>query len=139
MLNINYTLVLAEFSNSYGDGNGRHGHVANIPHLLDLYSNRVPAPGRPPAPGRAKSLRDNCNTFYMRVSEQVFCHPYCVNRFTLVTYCTIRSQMIVFAKSFRIQIGVPEASENCTNLDTRVARAGRGKDYSTVPYYKKYV
>ena len=76
MLNINYTLVLAEFSNSYGDGNGRHGHVANIPHLLDLYSNRVPAPGRPPAPGRAKSLRDNFTTFYMRVSEQVFCHPH---------------------------------------------------------------
>ena len=76
MLNINYTVVLAEISNSYGNGNGRHGHVANIPHLLDLYSNRVPAPGRPPAPGRAKSLRDNCTTFDMRVSEQVFCHPY---------------------------------------------------------------
>ena len=76
MLNINYNLVLAEISNSCGDGNGLHGHVANIPHLLDLYSNRVPAPGRPPAPGRAKSLRDNSTTFHMRVSEQVFCHPY---------------------------------------------------------------
>ena len=51
MLNIKYTLVLAEISNSYGDGNGHHGHIANIPHLLDLYSNRVPVPGRPPAPG----------------------------------------------------------------------------------------
>ena len=76
MLNINYSLLLAEISSSYSDGNGRHGNVANIPHLLDLYSNRVPAPGRPPAPGRAKSLRDNCTTFNMRVSEQVFCHPY---------------------------------------------------------------
>ena len=57
MLNINYTVVLAEFSNSYGDGNGRHGHVANMPHLLDLYSNRVPAPGRPPVPGSPSESR----------------------------------------------------------------------------------
>ena len=48
---INLSLVEAEISNSYCDGNGRHGRVANLPHLLDLYDNRLPAPRRPPAPG----------------------------------------------------------------------------------------
>ena len=51
MVKINYSLVVAEISNSYCNRNGSHGHVANIPYLLDLYGNRVPAPGRPPAPG----------------------------------------------------------------------------------------
>ena len=73
MLNINYSLVLAEISNSYGDGNGRHGHVANIPHLLDLYSNRIPAPGRPPAPESRKSLRNIVTRSYIRLPERDFC------------------------------------------------------------------
>ena len=42
---------MAEISNAYCGRNGHHGHVATIPYLLDLYSNRVPAPGRSPAPG----------------------------------------------------------------------------------------
>ena len=51
ILNINYSLLVTEISNSYGEENGHHGHVANIPHLLDLYGNRVPGPGRPLDPG----------------------------------------------------------------------------------------
>ena len=50
MLNINLMLVVVGISNSYCDGNGRHGHVANIRHLLYMCSNRVPSPGRSPAP-----------------------------------------------------------------------------------------
>ena len=34
MLNINYSLLVAEISNSYCDGNGRHGHVAITPHAV---------------------------------------------------------------------------------------------------------
>ena len=46
---------MAEISNSCCDGNDRHGHLANIAHLLDLNSNRVPGPGRPPVPGSQKA------------------------------------------------------------------------------------
>ena len=30
VLNINLTLLVAEISNSYCDGNGRHGHIATM-------------------------------------------------------------------------------------------------------------
>ena len=39
MLNISWSLVEAEISNSYCGGNGRHGCVAGVPHLFDLYGN----------------------------------------------------------------------------------------------------
>ena len=48
VLNINCSLLEAEISSSYCDGNGHYGHVANIPHLLDLHGNRLPTPRRPP-------------------------------------------------------------------------------------------
>ena len=68
---------MAEISNSYFNGNGRHGRVATIPHLLDLYGNRVPAPGRPPAPGnRKKNLRKLVIGSYIRLSERAFCFAY---------------------------------------------------------------
>ena len=51
MLNINSSLVEAEISNSYCDRNGRHGCIANVPHLLDLYRNRLPGAGKASAPG----------------------------------------------------------------------------------------
>ena len=51
MLNINWSLLEAEISSSCCDGNGRHGHVANIPHFLDLYNTAIESPpqgGLPP-------------------------------------------------------------------------------------------
>ena len=33
MLNINYSLVVAEIFDSYCDGNDRHGHVATVYHI----------------------------------------------------------------------------------------------------------
>ena len=46
MLDSNWSLVEAKFSNSYCGGNNRHGCVVNIPHLLDLYGNRLPGAGK---------------------------------------------------------------------------------------------
>ena len=44
-LDIKSSSVVAKISNSYYDGNDRHGHVANVPHLLDLNGN-IGAPVR---------------------------------------------------------------------------------------------
>ena len=50
MPNINLSLVEAEISNSYRDGNNRHGRVDSMPYLLDLYGNRLSGAGRASAP-----------------------------------------------------------------------------------------
>ena len=59
VLDINWSLLEAEISNSRCDGNGchGHGHIANIPHLLDLHGNWFHAPGRPPAPAPGSGSR----------------------------------------------------------------------------------
>ena len=51
VLRINLSSAETKISNSCCVGNGRHGHVANVPHLLDLYGNRPPDAGRASAPG----------------------------------------------------------------------------------------
>ena len=51
MLNINWTSEEVEISNSYCDENARHGHVVCVPHLLDLYDNRLPCARRASTPG----------------------------------------------------------------------------------------
>ena len=76
ILNINSSFVTAEISNSYCDGNDRHDHVANKPHLFDLCSNQVPAPGRPPAPGSQKTIRNIVTGSYIRLPERAFCFAY---------------------------------------------------------------
>ena len=51
MLNIKWSLLEADISNSYCDGNVRNGCVANVPHLLDLYNNWLPGAAKTSAPG----------------------------------------------------------------------------------------
>ena len=46
---------MAEISNSYCDGNGRHGYVTNIPRLLDLSVIESPHQGDPPPQGADKA------------------------------------------------------------------------------------
>ena len=70
-------------SNSYCERNGRHGHVANVPHLLDLYGNRVPAPERPPAPGSQWSLRNVVTGSYIGLPEWDFCFAYVHHDFAI--------------------------------------------------------
>ena len=50
MLNIKWSLLEADISNSYCNGNVRHGCVANVPHLLDMYDNRLPGAAKASAP-----------------------------------------------------------------------------------------
>ena len=75
MLNINWSLVEAEISNSYCDGNYRRGCVANGPHLLHLYGNRLPGAEGLPHQGadEAKSQHNIVTESYIRLpADQVF-------------------------------------------------------------------
>ena len=72
MLNINSSLLEAEKSSSYCDGNGRHGRVADMPHLLNLHGNRLPNLRRPSAQGSRRNLCSIVTGSYIRLPKRVF-------------------------------------------------------------------